>query len=215
MLTRLEIARIARFIWMFALVAAASLAFGNGWAEAYTGLASWYGEELAGNPTASGEPYDPYGYTAAHKTLPFGTELVVSYGGQSVRVTVNDRGPYAGGRDLDFSQGAAEAIGLTGAGVDYVEYNRVGGGDYGGGGYAKDRSYRADRSHRADRSYRTDRSYYDDGAGAEGGDGAYVIQHGDTLYGISADLGVSVNYLTNANDIADPDVLYVGETLYY
>lgn len=86
-----------------------------------TMVASYYGYELAGSPTASGETFDPEGYTAAHKTLPFGTQLQVSYGGNTVNVTVNDRGPYIDGRDLDLSQGAAEAIGLTGVGADTVQ----------------------------------------------------------------------------------------------
>jgi rare lipoprotein A len=117
-----------------------------------------------------------------------------------VNVTVNDRGPYVAGRDLDLSQGAAEALGLTSAGVDYVEYSRVGGG---GGGYANERPYRADRAS------------YDAGGGYGGGGGAYLVQSGDTLYGISAALGISVNRLMNVNDIADPDMIYAGETLYY
>lgn len=83
--------------------------------------ASYYGYELAGAPTASGEPFNPEGYTAAHKTLPFGTQLQVSYGGNTVGVTVNDRGPYVAGRELDLSQGAAEAIGLTSVGAAPVE----------------------------------------------------------------------------------------------
>jgi rare lipoprotein A (peptidoglycan hydrolase) len=84
-------------------------------------MASYYGYSHAGLPTASGEPFVPEGYTAAHKTLPMGTQLLVSYGGNSVTVTVNDRGPYIDGRDLDLSQGAAETIGLTGPGVAPVE----------------------------------------------------------------------------------------------
>lgn len=76
--------------------------------------ASYYGHELEGSPTASGEPFDPEGYTAAHKSLPLGTELRVSRGDESVRVTVNDRGPYVAGRDLDLSLAAAREIGLTG-----------------------------------------------------------------------------------------------------
>lgn len=86
-----------------------------------TMVASYYGYELAGSPTASGAPFDPESYTAAHKTLPLGTQLHVSYGGNSVDVTVNDRGPYVAGRDLDLSQGAAEAIGLTNADAVEVE----------------------------------------------------------------------------------------------
>jgi hypothetical protein len=84
-------------------------------------MASYYGYAHAGNPTASGEPFVPEGYTAAHRTMPFGTQLLVSYGGNSTMITVNDRGPYVDGRDLDLSQGAAEAIGLTGPGVAPVE----------------------------------------------------------------------------------------------
>ena len=76
-------------------------------------VASYYGYSLEGEPTASGEPFDPEGYTAAHKRLPLGTELSVSYGGESVRVVVNDRGPYVGGRDLDLSLAAAREVGLT------------------------------------------------------------------------------------------------------
>ncbi|MEJ7819226.1 MAG: septal ring lytic transglycosylase RlpA family protein, partial [Rubrobacteraceae bacterium] len=49
---------------------------------------------LEGSPTATGEPFEPEGYTAAHKSLPLGTKLEVGYGGESVRVVVNDRGPY-------------------------------------------------------------------------------------------------------------------------
>ena len=86
-----------------------------------TMVASYYGYELAGSFTASGEPFDPAGYTAAHKTLPLGTQLQVDYGVSSVTVTVNDRGPYIAGRDLDLSQAAAETIGLTAAGHDAVQ----------------------------------------------------------------------------------------------
>lgn len=82
--------------------------------EVETMYASYYGRELEGSPTASGEPFDPEGYTAAHKSLPLGTQLRVSRGGESVRVTVNDRGPYVAGRDLDLSLAAAREIGLTG-----------------------------------------------------------------------------------------------------
>src|SRR5690349_20873622 len=61
--------------------------------------------------------YHPLGLTAAHRTLPFGTKLRVTYENRSVSVTVNDRGPFFKGRCLDLSLGAARAIGLTGAGV--------------------------------------------------------------------------------------------------
>jgi hypothetical protein len=67
--------------------------------------ASWYGDELRGNRTASGEKFNPDGLTAAHKTLPFGTCLVVGNprNGKSVNVRVNDRGPFAKDRVLDLA----------------------------------------------------------------------------------------------------------------
>jgi rare lipoprotein A len=79
--------------------------------------AAYYGEEFAGALTASGEPYDPYGYTAAHPHLPLGTELLVSHEGRSVRVRINDRNAHG----LDLSLGAAQAIGLTEAGIAVVD----------------------------------------------------------------------------------------------
>ena len=77
-----------------------------------TMIASYLDYSLEGKVTASGEPFDPEGYTAAHRTLPLGTRLLVSFGGESVRVTVNDRGPYLAGHDLDLSLAAAREIGL-------------------------------------------------------------------------------------------------------
>lgn len=77
--------------------------------------ASWYGPGFEGATTANGEVFDPSGFTAAHKTLPFGTTLEVCYEG-CVNVRINDRGPFIAGRDLDLSQGAADAIGLTAVG---------------------------------------------------------------------------------------------------
>ena len=76
--------------------------------------ATWYGNELAGNRTASGERFNPNGLTAAHRSLPFGTCLRVSNPktGRSVSVRVNDRGPFTKGVSLDLSHGAARAIGM-------------------------------------------------------------------------------------------------------
>jgi rare lipoprotein A len=76
--------------------------------------ATWYGKELAGNRTASGERFNPNGLTAAHRSLPFGTCLRVSNPktGRSVAVRVNDRGPFTKGVSLDLSHGAARAIGM-------------------------------------------------------------------------------------------------------
>ncbi len=90
-------------------------------AQAEPVLASYYGEELAGNPTASGEPFDPYDLTAAHPYLPFGTVLTVTNSDRSVTVRVNDRGPHVPGRGLDLSAGAAQAIGFPDSGPAVVE----------------------------------------------------------------------------------------------
>jgi rare lipoprotein A len=77
-------------------------------------VATWYGNELRGNRTASGEVFNPDGLTAAHKTLPLGTCLMVANPntGKSVKVRVNDRGPFTKGISLDLSAGAARAIGM-------------------------------------------------------------------------------------------------------
>jgi rare lipoprotein A (peptidoglycan hydrolase) len=81
--------------------------------------ASWYGPGFHGNLTANGEIFDQEALTAAHKELPFGTQLRITNvaNGQSVVVRVNDRGPYIEGRELDLSHGAAAAIGGTSMGV--------------------------------------------------------------------------------------------------
>lgn len=88
----------------------------------FTAVASWYGEPFHGRLTASGERYDMHGYTAAHRSLPFGTRLRVTNPetGRSSVVTVNDRGPFIRGRHLDLSYGAAREIGLVGDGVGRV-----------------------------------------------------------------------------------------------
>ncbi len=109
-------------------------------AEAEPIVSSWYGSELEGSPTASGEPYGPDGRTAAHRSLPLGTELLVSYGGRQTVVRVNDRGPHVDGRDLDLSRAAAEEIGLTVAGADAVDV-RIFDGPGDRGGYAPAKEY--------------------------------------------------------------------------
>ncbi len=84
--------------------------------------ASWYGEQFHGRPTSCGERYDMHGFTAAHKTMKFGSRLRVTNpdNGKSVIVTVNDRGPFIPGRDLDLSYGAAKAIDFDEKGVGRV-----------------------------------------------------------------------------------------------
>ena len=82
------------------------------------GEASYYADSLNGRKTASGGFYDKNALTAAHRSLPFGTKVKVTYlkTGQSVEVVINDRGPYAKGRIIDLSGAAAKQLGLIDAG---------------------------------------------------------------------------------------------------
>ncbi|MDP3797749.1 MAG: septal ring lytic transglycosylase RlpA family protein [Polaromonas sp.] len=90
--------------------------------ELARGRASWYGPRFHGRRTASGERYDMYALTAAHKTLPFGTLVRVRslVTGREVEVRINDRGPFGAGRVIDVSRAAAEALGMMGLGVKDV-----------------------------------------------------------------------------------------------
>lgn len=92
-----------------------------------TGVASYYSDKFQGRKTASGERYDRNKLTAAHRTLPIGSQIeVVNLKNQnSVIVTINDRGPYAGKRALDLSYAAAKELGLITTGVAPVTYNLV------------------------------------------------------------------------------------------
>lgn len=87
-------------------------------ATTLTGLASYYGKEFHGRRTASGEPFDMDALTAAHRTLPFGTVVRVTNvrNGKSVRVRINDRGPFIAGRIIDLSYAAAKSIGMLAVG---------------------------------------------------------------------------------------------------
>lgn len=91
-------------------------------AESYTGLASWYGRKFHGRLTASGDRYDMAALTAAHQTLPFGSQVRVTNlaNGRSVVVTINDRGPYAEDRVIDLSHAAAQRLGIIEDGVAEV-----------------------------------------------------------------------------------------------
>lgn len=91
--------------------------------NSYEALASWYGPGFHGRLTASGEVYNQYALTVAHRTYAFGTRLKITYRGRSVIATVNDRGPYYDNRDIDLSLGTAEAIGFNG--VDYVTITKL------------------------------------------------------------------------------------------
>ena len=86
-------------------------------------MASWYGPGFHGRETTSGELFNQHALTAAHRTLPLGTQAKVTdlETGQSVQVTINDRGPYVPGRHLDLSRAAAALIGLLKKGVAQVK----------------------------------------------------------------------------------------------
>jgi rare lipoprotein A len=87
------------------------------------GLASWYGHPYHGRPTSSGEIYNMYAMTAAHRTLPFGTRVRVHDldNGQAVEIRINDRGPFVEGRIIDLSYAAAKSMGMLGAGIARVK----------------------------------------------------------------------------------------------
>lgn len=92
------------------------------------GNASWYGEEFHGRATSSGEPYDMYAMSAAHRTLPLPTYLEVTNldNGRTVVVRVNDRGPFHRDRILDVSYAAAVRLGLVDTGTARVRIRAVG-----------------------------------------------------------------------------------------
>ena len=92
--------------------------------EAFSGKASWYGGSFQGRRTANGERFDTGEFTAASKTLPFGTRLRVCRRSRCVVVRINDRGPYVRGRVLDLSRAASQALGFSG--VAYVTATPIG-----------------------------------------------------------------------------------------
>jgi rare lipoprotein A (peptidoglycan hydrolase) len=94
----------------------------------FRGIASWYGEKYHGRKTANGEVYNMYSLTAAHKTLPMNTMLLVKNleTEKEVMVRVNDRGPFIGDRVIDLSKQAAEKIGMLQNGTSLVEFKILG-----------------------------------------------------------------------------------------
>ncbi|MFL5812397.1 MAG: septal ring lytic transglycosylase RlpA family protein [Bdellovibrionia bacterium] len=91
------------------------------------GMASWYGKHFRGRRTASGERFDPKQLTAAHKTLPLGSQAKVTCPktGKTVVVTINDRGPYSAHRIIDLSREAAKKLGIISLGVALVEVEPI------------------------------------------------------------------------------------------
>ena len=92
------------------------------------GTASWYGPDFHGKLTSNREIYNMYDLTAAHKTLPFGTQVMVTnmLNGKSVQVRINDRGPFIGDRILDLSYAAARLLDLVGPGTAPVRIEILG-----------------------------------------------------------------------------------------
>jgi rare lipoprotein A len=99
------------------------------------GLASWYGAQFNGRPTATGERFDMTAMTAAHKTLPLPAlvEVTNQANGRAVIVRINDRGPFVDGRIIDLSRGAAEELGMLSQGVGQVRVRYLGPAPRGGG----------------------------------------------------------------------------------
>jgi rare lipoprotein A len=95
------------------------------------GIASWYGEAFQLRPTASGELFDMYMPSAAHKTLPLPSIVEVTNleNGRRIQVRINDRGPFVDGRIIDLSKAAAEELGMLRSGVARVRVRNVGPGD--------------------------------------------------------------------------------------
>ncbi len=219
--------RFVQFLWV-ALAICGLLMLLSDRAEAKEVLASWYGPGFDGDKTASGVRFDADGLSAAHETLPMGTKLVVGYKGRYVPVTVNDRGPYLGERELDLSQRAARALGLTKSGVDYVEVDCATGGSYPNcsGDPAGKPATTAPTTPAPEAPVTetpvlgstsldpsTTVQTAPDGQGDGGG--TYTVGSGDTLSGIAAQLGVSVDHLIAQNGISSPDLIYSGQKLVY
>lgn len=110
-----------------------------------TGLASWYGEQFNGRPTATGERFDMHALTAAHKTLPLPglVEVTNLANGRRIVVRVNDRGPFVDNRIIDLSRGSAEALGMLNAGAGEVRVRYLGRAPRTGGDDASIRRCRA------------------------------------------------------------------------
>jgi rare lipoprotein A len=92
-----------------------------------TGLASWYGPDFHGKLTSNKEIYDMYDMTAAHRTLPFGTQVMVTNleNGRAATVRINDRGPFVGDRIIDLSYAAARILGMIGPGTARVRLDII------------------------------------------------------------------------------------------
>ncbi len=119
----LLIAHYSLLIAVFILASCTASRYESYPKESYV-VASWYGSEFHGKPTSSGEIFDMHALTCAHRKYPFGTKLRVTNieNNKTVTCTVNDRGPFVSGRDLDLSYAAAKKIDLLSTGKIKIEY---------------------------------------------------------------------------------------------
>ena len=148
-----------------------------------TGVASWYGEDFHGKPTALGEPYNMYAMTAAHKTLPLPTMVRVTNleTGRSAELRVNDRGPFVKGRVIDLSYSAARELGVVRRGTARVRIEALESGgspqpDRSGGAHAYLQAGAfAFRENAAKLYYRIQQS---------GVDGVYIRRKGNGIYAV-------------------------------
>jgi peptidoglycan lytic transglycosylase len=129
MLKRMKWVSIAAAIALAPLLATDDAAHAN-MQSVYVqhGVASWYGPGFHGRKTASGERFNQYELTAAHKKLPLGTKATVTNlkNGKKIQVEINDRGPYARGRIIDLSKAAADRLGMKRAGTTPVRVEVIG-----------------------------------------------------------------------------------------
>ena len=125
---RLTIAALAGVVFLTAGAGCAARRIPAGGGGASEGDASWYGVAFHGRLAADGSRYNMYELTAAHRTLEFGTRLLVTNlrNGRTVKVTITDRGPFVEGRIIDLSFAAAQALGMLTAGVAPVRLEVIG-----------------------------------------------------------------------------------------
>ncbi|MEW6067473.1 MAG: septal ring lytic transglycosylase RlpA family protein [Nitrospirota bacterium] len=116
------------FIFLLILLAGCATARHGIYEDNYYAVASWYGSDFHGRPTSSGEIFNMYALTCAHKEYPFGTELKITSvsTNKTVCCRVNDRGPFVKGRDIDLSYAAAKEIGIIEQGVGKVKIEHIG-----------------------------------------------------------------------------------------
>lgn len=119
--------QLRTYLWAALIVTAPFAAQAAADADLGSGPASYYGNELAGRRTASGERFNPADMTAAHRTMAFGTRIKVTHlgNGREVVVRVNDRGPWGGGRIIDLSYAAARQLDMHRSGTARVKLTLV------------------------------------------------------------------------------------------